>query len=44
MDIGSEVRVIDVEEPSFEPYEIEIGPIEVEEPARNAGEGNPKRV
>ena len=44
MDIGSEVRVIDVEDPVFEPHEIEIGPIEVEEPAHDAGAIEPKRV
>ena len=44
MDIGSEVRVIEVEEPAIEPHEIEIGPIEVEEPVRNTGDVHPKRV
>lgn len=32
MDIGKELRVIEVEEPTVEPVEIE--PLEVEEPAR----------
>ncbi len=33
MDIGRELRVIEVEEPAVEPVEME--PVEVEEPARS---------